>query len=640
MNLGLGKAPARASLPTEPSQGGTLIRRSFKTALLAIGWLGTCVLARADTSNSAPPFAFESVPGAQWHFDGPLGSRIKANIENWLLPAPRSNPGMIEMFHLRDRKPVPNLVPWAGEFVGKYLLSAIPLARLPGNDQLRQTVESVVAQLIASQAEDGYLGPFPRADRLRGNWDLWGHYHCLEALLLWHDWQHDGASLLACRRSADLMCRTFLDGSFRVVDAGSPEMNMAVIHVLGHLYRLTSEPRYLQLIHQIEADWQKAGDYFRTALGNLEFYQTPRPRWESLHDLQGLVELHLISGDPRYRQAFEHHWRSIDRNDRRNTGGFSSGEQATGNPYAPTAIETCCTVAWMALSLNMLRLGGEESVVEDLELATYNAAAGAQHPSGRWWTYNTPMDGKREASAHTIVFQARAGTPELNCCSVNGPRSLAMLTDWTVMRSTNAWVVNTYGEWSFADRAKDPGLALTCEGDYLRDGVAHLRVREAGRGPTYVRLRIPSWSTKPSVVRNGRAINPIRPGEYATIEVHRGDVIDLRFHPVLRFIQGANEALNKVSIYRGPLLLAYDQNLNDFDEQNVPELDLGRLSEAKLVSTPRDAKPNSDYSQGLWCLIDVPARDGRSLRLCDFANAGAQGESYRSWLPASTSINR
>ena len=39
-----------------------------------------------------------------------------------------------------------------------------------------------------------------------------------------------------------------------------------------------------------------------------------------------------------------------------------------------------------------------------------NASLGAQHPSGRWWTYNTPMDGIREASAHTIVFQSRAGT--------------------------------------------------------------------------------------------------------------------------------------------------------------------------------------------------------------------------------------
>jgi len=162
---------------------------------------------------------------------------------------------------------------------------------------------------------------------------------------------------------------------------------------------------------EIARDWERAGDYFRAGLDGREFFQSPRPRWESLHDLQGLVELYRVTGDARYRQAFEHHWRSIARWDRRNTGGFSSGEQATGNPYAATAIETCCTVAWMALTLDMLRLTGEPRVADELEVATWNAAAGAQHPSGRWWTYNTPMDGAREASAHTIVFQSRAGTP-------------------------------------------------------------------------------------------------------------------------------------------------------------------------------------------------------------------------------------
>jgi DUF1680 family protein len=70
----------------------------------------------------------------------------------------------------------------------------------------------------------------------------------------------------------------------------------------------------------------------------------------------------------------------------------------------------------------VLKLTGDPHAADELELAMLNGGLGAQHPSGRWWTYNTPMDGAREASAHTIVFQARAGTPELNCCSVNGPR--------------------------------------------------------------------------------------------------------------------------------------------------------------------------------------------------------------------------
>src|SRR5262249_28277805 len=136
--------------------------------------------------------------------------------------------------------------------------------------------------------------------------------------------------------------------------------------------------------------------------------------------------------------------------------------------YTPSAIETCCTVAWMALTVDYLRLTGDPLAADALELATLNGGLGAQHPSGRWWTYNTPMDGVREASAHTIVFQARAGTPELNCCSVNGPRVLGLLTDWALMIAPDGLVVNNYLPGSFAVNQSGQQLRLTLDREYPR----------------------------------------------------------------------------------------------------------------------------------------------------------------------------
>lgn len=133
------------------------------------------------------------------------------------------------------------------------------------------------------------------------------------------------------------------------------------------------------MAREVEKDWERAGDYLRAGLDGREYFQSPRPRWASLHDLQGLFDLWRITGDGKYRDAFIHHWRSIRRWDRRNTGAFSSGEQATGNPYAPTAIETCCTVAWIALTVDYLKLTGDPRAVGDLELATLNGGLGAQH---------------------------------------------------------------------------------------------------------------------------------------------------------------------------------------------------------------------------------------------------------------------
>jgi len=579
---------------------------------LAACALGLCV-ALAGAAGAAEPrgaLAMERLSDATWRFGGVLGERIRANVEHWLLVAPENNPGLLDMFAHRDKGPKPNLVPWAGEFVGKFLISGVQAMRMSVDPRLRDTLAAIIRRLAELQAEDGYLGPWPKAERLLGHWDLWGHYHILQALLLWNGHTDDEKALGVARRMADLICRTYLDTTRRVFDAGSHEMNMSVIHGLALLHEKTKEPRYLRMAEEILKDFEHAGDHFRTGLAGVEFFRTPRPRWESLHAVQGLAELYLITGDERYKRAFLHHWASIRRFDARNTGGFSSGEQATGNPYADSPIETCCVIAWQAVMMDALRLTGDPTIADDLERATLNAIAGAQHPSGAWCTYDTPMNGRRVPSHVAINFQARPDTPHLNCCSVNGPRGLGALSEWAVMRRGNGFAVNFYGPMQVQPRLPD-GSAITLkqEGDYpvgdnitLTVGRAYLHAE-----PFTLALRIPAWSAKTEVALNGKPVPNIKPGTYLELarEWKSGDTIALRFDMGIRYEAGDLEQYGKASLYRGPLLLAHDEAM---------------------------AKGEGKFRP--WLLVDVPIPGGQTLKLCDFASAGANGGPYRSWLPA------
>ena len=74
----------------------------------------------------------------------------------------------------------------------------------------------------------------------------------------------------------------------------------------------------------VEKDWESAGDYFRTGVAGVDYYRTPKPRWESLHSLQGLVELYVITGNEDYKKAFSSHWTTIMQHDRHPSGGFST----------------------------------------------------------------------------------------------------------------------------------------------------------------------------------------------------------------------------------------------------------------------------------------------------------------------------
>lgn len=587
-------------------------------------------LALLWTGLAGGPETFRSEPRATFTFHGPVGDRIQANLDHWLLPAPDANPGLLEMFRVRDRQPAPQIVPWAGEFVGKYLIAAIQNLRLTHDPRLERRIADVIAAFLATQAEDGYLGPFPKDVRLLKHWDLWGHYHALQALLLWHERTGDAAALAAATRAADLVCATYLDTGHRVLEAGDPEMNMSILTGLVQMHRVTGNPRYLRLAREVEQDWEQAGDYLRSGLDGREFFQSPRPRWESLHDLQGLLELWRVTGDARYRDAFTHHWRSIRRWDRRNTGGFSSGEQATGNPYAPTAIETCCTVAWMVLTTDYLRLTGEPAAADDLELATFNAGLGAQHPSGRWWTYNTPMDGVREASAHTIVFQSRAGTPELNCCSVNAPRVLGLLSEWAVMSAPDGLVLNWLGPFeAVMPLADGTSVRLAVESGYPVNGDIRVKITPSRPRTFNLRVRIPGWADGASAALNRATAAAAASGRYLELSRRwkKGDTLRLTL-PVdnIRAVPGAEEAAGRISLYRGPLLLAWDQRFNPFDEDRIPAID------PAAPLTPVSFGPGAVGLPRPWLLGRVQAAGGQEMMLCDFASAGATGTRYRTWL--------
>lgn len=574
--------------------------------------------------------------GVELRLEGPVGDRIKAGVEQWLLTAPDANPGMLAMMTMRDRRPAPEIMPWAGEFVGKYLMSAIQTLNLVDDKRLTRTVRATVRSLIASQASDGYLGPFPKAQRLKANWDLWGHYHCMMALLMWHERTGDAAALACCRRAADLICATYLGGDLRVFDAGSHEMNMAVIHAFTQLYRVTKWPRYLTMAKEIEKDWERAGDYLRTGAAGVEFWRTPRPRWESLPDLQALLDLHAITGDGKYLRSAMHHWRSIARRDIHNSGSFSAGEQATGDPWAPGAIETCCTTAWVAYSVDVLRATGDPAVADVLELATLNAVPGSQHPSGRWFTYNTPMDGVREASAHTIVFQAKAGTPELNCCSVNGPRGFSLLAEWACIEDGKGLTINWLGAGKVSAHLPDgSAIGIRTRTRYPADGLVEMEAKLEAPRRAVLRVRIPGWARTAAVAVNGKAVKGVSTGSYAVLDrVWRdGDKITLQLDMGLRCVPGGRSEAGCVSLFRGPLLLAYDQRFNAMDEADLPAIPADALK-ASLVAVP-DEKVAPAASLAPWVVVDVRGEGGKRIRLCDFATAGQTGARYRTWLRAS-----
>jgi hypothetical protein len=512
---------------------------------------------------------FERIAGAEFDLRGPVRDHVDAVTRQWLLKMPDANPAVLEMFADRDKKPPRSLLPWSGEFAGKYLTGGVQVLRLSGDRELKEALAKFVARLVKLQDADGYLGPFPKDCRLTGKapnvggetWDAWGHYHAMLGLLLWHEDTQDPKALECAVKIGDLLCRKFLKSGRKLASIGSSEVNHAPVHALALLHRRTRTAKYLDLAKQIVEEFQEkgAGDYVRTALAGKEFFQGPKPRGQSLHAVQGLAELYLLNGDAAARKAFEQIWWSICRYDRHNTGGFASGERPKGDPYDKDAIETCCTVAWVALSVDMLRLTGDSIVADELELSTLNAVAGSMSRTGAWCTYNTPMDGRRIRSTDDVAFQKRPGSEEVNCCSANAPRGYGMIGDWALMRVGKGLALNWYGPSTMVASAGDAKVLLKQETDYPRGGKISLEVSPERPAEFTLRLRIPRWSASASVKVNGEAVEA-KPGTYAAIERTwtAGDKVEIELDLSLHYWAGERELAGRTSVYRGPILLVHE----------------------------------------------------------------------------------
>lgn len=567
--------------------------------------------------------------GSKSSFGSHIGARLVNNLKNWELRVPIDNPGFIQMFYDRDIPPFrPGMTPWQGEFIGKYLCAAINSWKILRDDTQEQNIHAVVDAWLQSQSEDGYLGTFSQGGRLLGsfNWDCWSHMWAIRSLLMYNTEFNSPRALQAAIKAADLIIKTYVAPNIPMTNDGNwGQSNYAIIHAFALMFEATKDIKYLDAAVWVIEKWDQpgAGLYLKLALQGKEMFEFVGNRWESMHNFIGLYETYLITGNKTYIQVFQHIYKSILKGDRHATGGFSTSEHTTGNPFQPGAIETCATVSWQDMSIHLLRLTESSIIADEIELTFWNAIVGAQTRIGSWWTYDTPLVGNKISTYVSLGSQAGPGGPLLTCCSVNGPRGLSMVVDWAYMLDAtgSGIVINFYGPSSITTQTSLGPLTIIQTTDYPRQGNITIEVDSASSSPFSVKLRIPSWSTSTKVDINGVPVDHVQPGTYLSINKrwNKGDIIHLSLDMSLHYWAGEMQLLGSSMMYRGPILLAYEQtyNPNGF-QKNYDALTIT----SELV-------PASNHTIPPIVLVAVHTQGSDDIEyLVDFATAGAYGNFY------------
>jgi len=521
---------------------------------------------------------------------------------------------------------------------------------------LRAKLDRTVTELVKCQLEDGYLGTYAEKDRWT-QWDVWAHKYNLIGLITYMRYTGNLEPLSCCRRTGDLLCRTFGNDSGKrdIIKAGE-HVGLAPTSVLEPmvlLYRLTGEPRYLDFCKYILRAWEqpngpKVISTLLTAkrvdkVGNGKAY-------EMLSRLNGALEYYRTIGDQKILQACLNAWEDIVEHRLYITGAASYKEVFHDNydfPNVAEVGETCVTVTWLQFNAQLLRLTGEARFAEQLEHVVLNQVMGAQRCDGAAWGYYVEMEGKKPYSSKL----------DGHCCLSSGPRGVALIPTFAATTDPDGIVVNLFDAGTArlsllspsarrAPALRDSNVLLTIHTLYPGDGHIRLQIDPSSKLSFSLKLRLPASSTSSSVLINGKSAT-VQPGADGYVALRRkwtkGDLVELQLKLEPRVIAGDHKNDGKIALMYGPLVLAADAALLSqpdlpLEVVAMPSKDLNTLH-INPEAAPEKFKtwPGAEVFR-LTAVTQtnvgsLKAGEPLEIRLVPFADAGGTGTPYKVWLP-------
>lgn len=601
----------------------------MKSAILLLLTLALPAVAldiKAPKVAPALPDAAELLPASDVHVEGWLGQRILANATNRLLTVDT------EPF-LAGFRSKPGSHPWIGEHVGKWMHAATLAWASTGDARLRAKLDSVAAELIKAQEPDGYLGTYVPGKRFglypEADWDVWSHKYNLIGLLTYYEYTGNETALSCCRKMGDLLLATFGPGKKSILSAGT-HVGMAATSVLEPmvlLYRHTGDKKYLEFCQYILKSWDEEGGprIIAALLSEKQVNKTAnRKAYEMLSNLVGILELARATGDRQLLTPVLNAWQDIASKRLYITGSASQAEHFGEDHQLPNGAsahvaETCVTTTWIQLNQQLLRLTGDARFGNELEKTFYNHLAAAQRPRGDDWCYFTPLEGKKPYDAG------------ITCCHSSGPRGMALAGQQAYLISPRPGrecvFVNTLESSSARFNLGGTAVQVKQQSGFPNTGNSTIKFDLSRAASFTFALRVPTWSPRLTAKLNGDAVPTESRNGWLVIpsrEWKSGDTLDVEFTLRPEFVNGTHGNNGLMALRYGPFVLAYDSKAN-------PSMPLPALVGFATDSASRGG------SAGLQVSADV-----RSPRLkaqqqavfVPFADAGADGGTYRVWLPS------
>jgi hypothetical protein len=460
---------------------------------------------------------------------------------------------------------------WGEANLHKFLETAAYSVAIQRDPALERQVDEIVSLLAAGQQPDGYLHVFVTNNQktpwdpgfLDGSHDGYVLGHMIEAAIEYHAATGKRAFLDVACKAADQAYRHFLGPNGQPGFCGHAELEMALVE----LYRVTNEPRYLELARAF-VEWRGRGKVKPAGPTPRAYFQDEMPlraqRTLEGHAVRaiffatGVADLAIATGDCDYRLAASRFWDSTTLRRMAITGGIGPRKEheAFGEDYELPQdgyYESCAACGLADFAQRMFMLERRAECADVLERVLYNAVLHGMELSGTNSYYCNPLSDRDNPRYNSWV-----------CCPPNLSRTLLQVGRYAYAHTDHGLYVNLFvgGTVRLPFPTNEP--ALRVETDYPWDGGVKFRVETPPPGRFALRLRKPGWCDRAKLTLNGSAseVQPDDAGYWVfDREWKAGDTVELTLDlPVRRWLAHPNVAAcrQRVALQRGPLVYGFE----------------------------------------------------------------------------------
>lgn len=470
----------------------------------------------------------------------------------------------------------------------KWLEAAAYSLALRRDAALERQADELISLVAAAQDEDGYLNTYFTIKDREKRWTnlLEGHElycsgHLIEAACAYFEATGKRVLLDAAVRNAECIYDRFITQR-RAGVPGHPEIELALMK----LYRLTSDPRFLELAEKFVNERGKDPGFFAkeaekrgwTVWGSdpwsNDYRQSAKPVREqseatghavrAVYLYTGMADLAAETSDSGLLSACRRLWENIVSRRMYITGGIGStgmGEAFTVDydlPPDTAYCETCASVGLVFFAERMLESEMDGKYADIMELAFYNTVLAGMQLDGKRFFYVNPLESDPgitgKACTHGHVLPSRPQWYACACCPPNVARLIGSIGKYAYGESGGTAYCHLFAAGKVSFRS---GMSLDCQTDYPYG----MSVKYAAEGSGRLAVRVPEWSRSYTLKIGGTEVSQSPENGYIYIAVDGRADIELILDGTPRFIRASSKVprlTGMTALMRGPLVYCFE----------------------------------------------------------------------------------